>query len=44
MKNPRIYVHEFVDIIGHHRADYFEHMTTGYTAAAKERQIGRAHV
>lgn len=36
--NPRIYVHEIVDIIGHHRADYFEHMTTGYTAAGKERR------
>ena len=36
--NQRIYVHEFVDIIGHNRANYFEHMTSGYTAAAKERR------
>ena len=35
MKNSRIYLHEFIDIIGHHRADYFEHMTAGWRTAAK---------
>lgn len=37
MKNNHIYLHEFIDIIGHNRANYFEHMTAGWREAAKER-------
>lgn len=34
----RIYVHEYVNIIGASRADYFDHMTAGWRAAAIERR------
>jgi hypothetical protein len=34
----RIYLHEYVDIIGAGRAAYFEHMTAGWRAAALERR------
>ena len=27
MANDRVYIHEFVDIIGHNRANYLHHMT-----------------
>lgn len=30
MAGPRVYIHEFVDIIGHHRADYMHHMTANW--------------
>ncbi len=36
-KNERVYLHEYIDIILHHRADYFEHMTVGWKEAAAER-------
>lgn len=30
MPGPRVYIHEFVDIIGHRRADYLQHMTANW--------------
>jgi hypothetical protein len=36
MKNERVYLHEYIDIILHHRADYFEHMTTGWAHGQAE--------
>lgn len=30
-----IYIHEVVDIVGAHRADYMDHMTSGWDAAAR---------
>lgn len=36
-RNERVYLHEFIDIIGHNRANYFEHMTVNWRKAAKER-------
>jgi len=37
-KNQHMYLHEFIDIIGHNRANYFEHMTANWRSAAKERK------
>jgi hypothetical protein len=34
----RVYLHEYIDIIGAGRADYFEHMTAGWREAAAERR------
>lgn len=30
MAGPRVYIHEFIDIIGHHRAEYMYHMTANW--------------
>src|SRR3954453_849570 len=32
--NDRLYIHEFIDIIGHHRADYMHHMTANWSPMA----------
>jgi hypothetical protein len=37
-KNQHMYLHEFIDIIGHNRANYFEHMTAGWSKGARERK------
>jgi hypothetical protein len=37
-KNQHVYLHEFIDIIGHNRGNYFEHMTAGWRKAAAERK------
>ncbi|WP_211247627.1 hypothetical protein [Cryptosporangium arvum] len=36
MVNEKVYIHEFVDIIGHHRADYLHHMTANWSPIAQE--------
>lgn len=34
--NDRIYIHEFIDIHGHNRANYMHHMTANWSPIAKE--------
>lgn len=34
--NDRVYIHEFIDIRGHHRADYMHHMTANWSPTAQE--------
>ena len=34
--NDRVYIHEFIDIRGHHRADYMHHMTANWSPNAQE--------
>jgi hypothetical protein len=34
--NDRIYIHEFIDIIGPHRAEYLHHMTANYSPIAQQ--------
>jgi hypothetical protein len=33
--NTKVYIHEFIDIIGHHRADYVHHMTANWSPTAQ---------
>ena len=28
--NDKVYIHEFIDIIGHNRANYMHHMTANW--------------
>jgi hypothetical protein len=34
--NEKIYIHEFIDIIGHNRANYMYHMTANFSPIAQE--------
>jgi hypothetical protein len=34
--NDRVYIHEFIDIIGHNRARYMHHMTANWCPVARE--------
>jgi hypothetical protein len=34
--NEKVYIHEFIDIRGHHRADYMQHMTANWSPNAQE--------
>jgi hypothetical protein len=34
--NHKVYIHEVVDILGHHRADYVHHMTANWSPHAQE--------
>jgi hypothetical protein len=34
--NDKVYIHEFIDIIGHHRAEYMHHMTANFSPSAQE--------
>jgi hypothetical protein len=34
--NEKVYIHEFIDIIGHNRAKYMHHMTANFSPAAQE--------
>ena len=34
--NERVYIHEFIDIIGHNRANYMQHMTANWSPNAQE--------
>ena len=34
--NDKVYIHEFIDIIGHNRADYMYHMTANFSPIAQE--------
>ena len=36
MSNDRVYIHEFIDIIGHNRANYMHHMTANWSPNAQE--------
>ena len=36
MTNPHVYIHEFIDIIGHNRARYMQHMTANWCPVARE--------
>ena len=36
MANDKVYIHEFIDIIGHRRADYMHHMTANWSPIAQE--------
>ena len=46
--NDKVYIHEFIDIIGHNRARYMHHMTANWCPVAREernqlllRRVGR---
>lgn len=39
--NQHVYIHEFVDIIGHGRADYLHHMTANWSPLAQETRSQR---
>ena len=34
--NNKVYIHEFIDILGHRRADYMHHMTANFSPSAQE--------
>ena len=34
--NDKLYIHEFIDIIGHNRARYMHHMTANWCPVARE--------
>jgi hypothetical protein len=34
--NDKVYIHEFIDIRGHHRANYMQHMTANWSPIAQE--------
>lgn len=36
--NDKIYIHEFIDIRGHHRASYMHHMAANWSPIAQERR------
>lgn len=36
--NDRIYIHEFIDIRGHHRAQYVHHMTANWSPTAQDQR------
>lgn len=36
--NERVYIHEIIDIIGHHRAAYMQHMTANWSPIGQEQR------
>lgn len=36
MSNDKVYIHEFIDIIGHNRANYMHHMTANWSPIAQK--------
>ncbi len=36
--NDRVYIHEFIDIIGHHRGAYMQHMTANWSPIGQEQR------
>ena len=36
MANEKVYIHEFIDIIGHNRANYMHHMTANWSPIAQK--------
>jgi hypothetical protein len=36
LANEKIYIHEFIDIIGHNRANYMHHMTANWSPTAQQ--------
>ncbi len=41
--NDKVYIHEFIDIIGHNRARYMHHMTANFSPAAQEDRAQRCY-
>lgn len=41
--NTSVYIHEFIDIRGHHRADYMHHMTANWSPNAQEERNQRCY-
>lgn len=41
--NDRVYIHELVDIRGHHRADYMHHMAANWSPLAQETRNQRCY-
>lgn len=39
--NDNVYIHEFIDIIGHHRAAYMHHMTANWSPIAQDERDQR---
>ena len=37
-KNSKVYIHEFIDIIGHNRAAYMHHMAANWSPEAQEQR------
>lgn len=35
-RNEKLYIHEYIDIVGHHRADYMYHMTANFSPMGQE--------
>ena len=38
MANTKVYIHEFIDIIGHNRAQYMHHMTANWSPEGQEQR------
>jgi hypothetical protein len=36
MSNDKVYIHEFIDVLGHNRARYMHHMTANWVPVARE--------
>src|SRR5581483_12380706 len=36
--NDKVYIHEFIDIVGHNRANYMHHMTANWSPLAQEQR------
>ena len=43
MANDKVYIHEFIDIIGHNRARYMHHMTANWSPEAQEQRDQRCY-
>src|SRR2546421_12166527 len=41
MPQPRVYIHEFVDITGHNRARYFQHITANWSPIGQKERNQR---
>ena len=41
--NDKVYIHEFIDIRGHHRADYMHHMTANWSPIAQRERNQRCY-
>jgi len=41
--NDKVYIHEFIDVIGHNRARYMYHMTANWSPAAQEDRHQRCY-
>ena len=43
MGNDKLYIHEFIDIIGHNRARYMQHMAANWSPEAQEQRKQRCY-
>jgi hypothetical protein len=41
--NEKVYIHEFIDVIGHHRADYMHHMAANWSPLAQQTRDQRCY-